>query len=118
MIFQDAPKPSPPSGSTHGIEYGHVTFANDFLTIQSQENRGIESVDGAQGFQISSHEIFAIQCDSCEYSHISKKAAAFCQDCAEYFCESCETAHGKLKLTRSHKLLSGALMPPKRSAGL
>ena len=78
----------------------------------------MESVDGAQGFQISSDEIFAIQCDSCEYSHITKKAAAFCQDCTEYFCETCETAHGKLKLTRSHKLLSGALMPPKRSAGL
>ena len=47
---------------------------------------------------------------------ISKKAAAYCQECEEYLCEPCKTAHEKLKLTRIHKLLSGELMPPKRSA--
>ena len=62
-------------------------------------------------------KVFTIACDPCEYDHISKKAASYCQECAEYLCESCKTSHGKLKLTRSHKLLSGELMPPKRSAG-
>ena len=77
----------------------------------------IESIDGAKGGRVSSDESFAITCDPCEYDHISKKAAAFCHECAEYLCEWCKTAHGKVKLTRSHKLLSGELMPPKRSAG-
>ena len=77
----------------------------------------MESIDGAKGGHVSSEESFTIACDPCEYDHISKKAASYCQECADYLCEGCKTAHGKLKLTRSHKLLSGELMPPKRSAG-
>ena len=77
----------------------------------------MDSIDGAKGGHISSEESFTIACDPCEYDHISKKAAAYCHECAEYLCEWCKTAHGKVKLTRSHKLLSGELMPPKRSAG-
>ena len=77
----------------------------------------MDSIDGAKGGHVSLEESFTIACDPCEYDHISKKAASYCQECAEYFCESCKTSHGKLKLTRSHKLLSGELMPPKRSEG-
>ena len=77
----------------------------------------MDSIDGAKGGHVSSKESFTIACDPCEYDHISKKAASYCQECAEYLCESCKTSHGKLKLTRSHKLLSGELMPPKRSEG-
>ena len=77
----------------------------------------MDSVDGAKGDQVSSDESFAIDCDPCDYNQISKKAAAYCQECEEYLCEPCKTAHEKLKFTRSHKLLSGELMPPKRSAG-
>ena len=77
----------------------------------------MDSIDGAKGGHVSSKESFTIACDPCEYDHTSKKAAAYCHDCAEYLCEGCKTAHGKVKLTRSHKLLSGELMPPKRSAG-
>ena len=77
----------------------------------------MDSVDGAKGDQVSSDGSFAIDCDPCDYNQISKKAAAYCQECEEYLCEPCKTAHEKLKLTRSHKLLSGELMPPKRSAG-
>ena len=77
----------------------------------------MDSIDGAKGGHVSSEESFTITCDPCDYDHISKKAAAYCHECAEYLCEGCKTAHGKLKLTRSHKLLSGELMPPKRSAG-
>ena len=58
----------------------------------------------------------SVDCDPCEYSQILKKAAAYCQECEEYLCEPCRTVHGKLKSTRSHKLLSGELMPSKRSA--
>ena len=76
----------------------------------------MDSIDGAKGGHVSSEESFTIACDPCEYDHISKKAAAYCHECAEYLCEGCKTAHGKVKLTRSHKLLSGELMPPKRSA--
>ena len=76
----------------------------------------MDSIDGAKGDHVSSEESFTIACDPCEYDHISKKAAAYCHECAEYLCEWCKTAHGKVKLTRSHKLLSGELMPPKRSA--
>ena len=77
----------------------------------------MDSVDGAKGVHVSSDKSFPIDCDPCEYNQISKKAAAYCQECEEYLCEWCKTAHEKLKLTRSHKLLSGELMPPKRSAG-
>ena len=77
----------------------------------------MDSIDGAKGGHVSSEESFTIACDPCEYDHISKKAASYCQECAEYLCESCKTSHGKLKLTRSHKLLSGELMPPKRPEG-
>ena len=77
----------------------------------------MDSIDGAKGGHATSEESFTIACDPCEYDHISKKAAAYCHECAEYLCEWCKTAHGKLKLTRSHKLLSGELIPPKRSAG-
>ena len=77
----------------------------------------MDSVDGAKGDQVSSDGSFAIDCDPCDYNQISKKAAAYCQECEEYLCEPCKTAHEKLKLTRSHKLLSGELMAPKRSAG-
>ena len=77
----------------------------------------MDSIDGAKGGHVSSKESFTIACDPCEYDHIFKKAAAYCHECADYLCESCKTAHGKVKLTRSHKLLSGKLMPPKRSAG-
>ena len=76
----------------------------------------MDSVDGTKGVQVSSDESFPIDCDPCDYNQISKKAAAYCQECEEYLCEWCKTAHEKLKLTRSHKLLSGELMPPKRSA--
>ena len=77
----------------------------------------MDSIDGAKGGHVSSEESFTIACDPCEYDHISKKAAAYCHECAEYLCQGCKTAHGKVKLTRPHKLLSGDLMPPKRSAG-
>ena len=77
----------------------------------------MDSIDGAKGGHVSSEESFTISCDPCKYDHISKKAAAYCHECAEYLCEWCKTAHGKVKLTRSHKLLSGELMPPKRSVG-
>ena len=76
----------------------------------------MDSVDGTKGVQVSSDESFPIDCDPCDYNQISKKAAAYCQECEEYLCEWCKTAHEKLRLTRSHKLLSGELMPPKRSA--
>ena len=77
----------------------------------------MDSIDGAKGGHVSSEESFTIACDPCQYDHISKEATAYCHECAEYLCEGCKTTHGKLKLTRSHKLLSGELMPPKRSAG-
>ena len=77
----------------------------------------MDSIDGAKGGHVSSVESFTIACDPCAYDHISKKAATYCHECAEYLCEGCKTAHGIVKLTRSHKLLSGELMPPKRSAG-
>ena len=101
------------------FKYGYVSMATaclkiSFLVISG--NRNMDSVDGAKGVHVSSDKSFPIDCDPCEYNQISKKAAAYCQECEEYLCEPCKTAHEKLKLTRSHKLLSGELMPPKRSA--
>ena len=76
----------------------------------------MDSVDGTKGVHVSSDKSFSIDCDPCAFNQISRKTAAYCQECEEYLCEPCKTAHEKLRLTRSHKLLSGELMPPKRSA--
>ena len=76
----------------------------------------MDSVEETSGVQVSLDESFDIDCGPCEYNQISKKAAAYCQECEEYLCELCRTVHEKIKSTRSHKLLSGELMPPKRSA--
>ena len=91
-------------------------FINLVLSFQRHSYRNMDSIDGAKGGHVSSEESFTISCDPCKYDHTSKKAAAYCHECAEYLCEGCETTHGKLKLTRSHMLVCGELMPPKRSA--
>ncbi|XP_022086394.1 E3 ubiquitin-protein ligase TRIM33-like [Acanthaster planci] len=41
-----------------------------------------------------------IKCQSCDEQN---PAALFCMDCAYFLCQVCQEAHGRLKITKSHK---------------
>ncbi|XP_078661847.1 E3 ubiquitin-protein ligase TRIM33-like [Branchiostoma floridae x Branchiostoma belcheri] len=41
------------------------------------------------------------QCTSCEEN---APATAFCEDCSDWLCEACVQAHGRVKVTKEHKL--------------
>ena len=73
----------------------------------------MEAVDGARSLDVSSEDIFGLECNPCEYEGVTKKAISFCPECTENLCELCDISHRKMKLTRSHRLVSGLKMPPK-----
>ena len=58
-------------------------------------------------------------CGSCE----DGKATGYCNDCGDFLCDECQTAHKRLKYTRNHKLISldelkaqvTSLVPPKKA---
>ena len=58
-------------------------------------------------------------CGSCE----DGKATRYCNDCGDFLCDECQTAHKRLKYTRNHKLISldelkaqvTSLVPPKKA---
>ncbi len=43
-----------------------------------------------------------IYCGTCEYV----KATGYCNDCREFLCDDCQTAHKKVKLSKTHSLVS------------
>ena len=42
------------------------------------------------------------QCGSCEEG----KATGYCQDCEQFVCDECQTVHQKLKLTKTHQIIT------------
>ncbi len=58
-------------------------------------------------------------CGNCE----DGKATGYCNDCGDFLCNECQTAHKKMKYLRSHKLISldelraqvTSLVPPKKA---
>ncbi len=58
-------------------------------------------------------------CGSCE----DGKATGYCNDCGDFLCDECQTAHTRLKYTRNHQLISldelkaqvTSLVPPKKA---
>ena len=58
------------------------------------------------------------QCGSCE----DEKATGYCRDCGEFVCDDCQAAHRKIKIWKTHKIITldemqaqaTYLIPPKR----
>ena len=66
------------------------------------------SVDAGQ-YSLSSDEKVEFECSPCKDDGMVREAKYFCPECSEYFCSSCESSlHGRLKATKSHKLLSAS----------
>ena len=71
------------------------------------------SVDGSKSVQESSDDAFQFECSPCDYEGVSQVAKFYCPQCQDYLCDSCKSAHQKISATRSHKIISGNLMPKK-----
>ena len=71
------------------------------------------SVDGSKSVQESSDDGFQFECSPCDYEGVSQVAKFYCPQCQDYLCDSCKSVHQKISATRSHKIISGSLMPKK-----
>lgn len=72
-------------------------------------------VDGARSEKSSSEEGFKFECGPCGNDGVIIEAIHFCPDCKEYLCESCETSHNRMKITRNHTLILVSEMSAKES---
>lgn len=52
-------------------------------------------------------------CDLCLEDNDQVKANAFCSDCVQYLCESCDKVHRRGATTKQHKTLKGKDLPSK-----
>ena len=71
------------------------------------------SVDGSKSVQDSSDDGSRLQCSPCEYEGVKKEAQYYCPQCKDHLCDPCQSVHQKISSTRSHKIVSGSLMPTK-----
>ena len=72
-----------------------------------KKNFDIESLIESYNKQLtplSSQPIFLMTCDVCK--NTKKKVTNRCQNCEEYMCKDCETAHKGSKATRNHQIKS------------
>ena len=73
----------------------------------------MESVDGSKSIQKSSDDGSQFVCSPCAYEGAKKEAQYYCPQCPDYLCDSCKSVHQKISSTRSHKVVSGSLIPKK-----
>ena len=66
------------------------------------------SIDGSRSYHGASDETFDFICDPCKSDDIKKEGKHFCQECKEYLCDSCRDVHRRLKITKTHELISGS----------
>ena len=71
------------------------------------------SVDGSKFVQESSDDGSQFECSPCDYEGVKKEAKYYCPQCQDYLCDACKSVHQKISSTRSHKIVSGSLMPMK-----
>ena len=71
------------------------------------------SVDGSKSVFASSDDGSTFYCTSCDYGGVKKEAKFYCPQCQDYLCDSCKSVHQNISATRSHKVVSGSLMPKK-----
>ena len=50
-------------------------------------------------------------CDSCFKHSKIRPAAGYCQQCVEFYCQSCLAAHRRMAVSERHKILLGSDMP-------
>ena len=72
------------------------------------------SVDGSKFVQESSDDGCQLECSPCDYGGIKKEAKYYCPQCQDYLCDACKSVHQNISSTRSHKIVSGSLMPTKQ----
>ena len=63
------------------------------------------SVD--ESARMSSDERFEFECTPCKEDNAMREAKHYCPECSEYYCDSCETLHRRLKATKTHEVLHG-----------
>ena len=72
------------------------------------------SVDGSKSVQESSDDGSQLECSPCDYGGVKKAAQYYCPQCQDYLCDACKSVHQNISSTRSHKIVSGNLMPTKQ----
>ena len=73
------------------------------------------SVDGRKSIQASSDQLFDHVCGSCKTEGKENEARKYCEDCAEYVCDSCVNVHRKFPLMKTHKIVSARAAPIRAS---
>ena len=63
------------------------------------------SVDASKSINTSSDQIFDHFCGSCKTDYKETEARKYCENCAEYLCDSCADFHRKLPLLRNHNVV-------------
>ena len=71
------------------------------------------SVDGSKSVFASSDDGSTFYCTACDYGGVKKEAKFYCPQCQDYLCDSCKSVHQNISATRSHKVVSGSIMPKK-----
>ena len=89
-----------------------VSLTNLFQTHAILES--MASFD--ESVKMSSDERFEFECTPCKDDDVTREAKHFCPECSEYYCDSCEIWHRRLKATRSHKVLHGDEMSQNTSS--
>ncbi|KAH3802695.1 hypothetical protein DPMN_156374 [Dreissena polymorpha] len=51
-------------------------------------------------------------CGPCLYESIPKEGAVYCRDCQEPLCDKCKHDHGRIKVSKHHKLCELSDLPP------
>ena len=63
------------------------------------------SVDASKSVNVSSDQLFNHICGSCKTDGKDAEARKYCENCAEYLCDSCADFHRKLPLLRNHNVV-------------
>ena len=87
-------------------------MVNTAILFQQFENK-MASVHGSKSIQQSSDDGSRYECSPCDYEGVKEVAKHYCSQCQDYLCDSCKAAHQKMSASRSHKVVSGSLMPKK-----
>ena len=69
-----------------------------------------------ESVKMSSDERFEFECTPCKDDGAIREAKHFCPECSEYYCDSCEMSHRRLKATKSHKVFHGDEMSQNTSS--
>lgn len=72
-------------------------------------------VDGSKSYMEGSDEIPLHICGPCKDDGETITANHYCEHCKDYLCDACKDYHRKFKATKTHKILSGSLLPKLKS---